>query len=87
MIASNPLDAESGCDVHGLILDRLVPACASLLDAAIAAGEIADDIDALTPLRAAGNLCIGIEVGTDSRYDPHRLIGLINGLGRRRQPP
>jgi AcrR family transcriptional regulator len=73
--------------LHGLILDRLVPACASLLDAAAAAGEIAEDIDALTLLRAAGNLCIGVEVGADSRYNPHRLIGLlIDGLGREPRP-
>lgn len=73
--------------LHGLILDRLVPACASLLDAAAAAGEIAEDIDALTLLRAAGNLCIGVEVGSDSTYDPHRLIDLlIDGLGRGPQP-
>ena len=73
--------------LHGLILDRLVPACASLLDAAAAAGEIAEDIDALTLLRAAGNLCIGVEVGADSTYNPHRLIGLlIDGLGRKPRP-
>lgn len=73
--------------LHGLILDRLVPACASLLKAATAAGEIAEDIDALTLLRAAGNLCIGVERNSDSSYDPHRLIGLlIGGLGRGPQP-
>ena len=73
--------------LHGLILDRLVPACASLLAAAVAGGEIGEDIDALTLLRAAGNLCIGVEVGADSRYDPHRLIGLLlDGLGRGPRP-
>ena len=73
--------------LHGLILDRLVPACASLLHTAAAAGEIAEDINALTLLRAAGNLCIGVEVGADSTYNPHRLIGLlIDGLGREPRP-
>ena len=73
--------------LHGLILDRLVPACASLLDAAAAAGEFAEDLDALTLLRAAGNLCIGVEVGADSTYNPHRLIGLlIDGLSKGPRP-
>lgn len=73
--------------LHRLIFDRLVPACASLLDAAVAAGGIGQDIDALTLLRAAGNLCIGVEVGVESSYDPHRLIGLlIDGLSRVPQP-
>lgn len=69
--------------LHGLILDRLVPACASLLDAAVAADEIREDFDALTLLRAVGNLCIGVEAGRESGYDAHRLIALLlDGLNR-----
>lgn len=70
--------------LHGLILDQLVPACATLLDAAVAVGDIRDDIDALSLLRAAGNLCIGVEAGGESGYDAHRMIGLLlAGLDRR----
>lgn len=85
-LASALQSDDGGFDaLHALILDRLVPACASLLDAAVDAGEIADDVDALTLLRAAGNLCIGVEAGSDSGYDAHRLIGLLlTGLGRPR---
>jgi AcrR family transcriptional regulator len=74
--------------LHGLILDRLVPACASLLTAAVAAGEIRDDFDALTLLRAAGNLCIGVEAGRESGYDAHRSIALLlDGLSRTAERP
>ncbi len=69
--------------LHAYFLDRLVPVCAELLDAAAAAGEIRPDLDALELLRGVGNLCIG--VGDDSRYDARRMVGLlIAGLS---QPP
>jgi AcrR family transcriptional regulator len=68
--------------LHAYFLDRLVPACAQLLDAAAAAGEIRTDIDAYGLLRAVGNLCV--DAGGDSRYDARRMVGLlIAGL---RQP-
>lgn len=84
-LASAMQSDQSGFEsLHGLILDQLVPACATLLDAAVAVGEIRDDIDALSLLRAAGNLCIGVEAGGESGYDAHRMIGLLlAGLGRR----
>jgi len=69
--------------LHALFLDRLVPACAQLLDAAAAAGEIRADLKALELMRGVGNLCIGAE--NDPRYDARRLVEvLIAGL--RRQP-
>jgi AcrR family transcriptional regulator len=65
--------------LHAYFLDRLVPVCTRLLEAAAAAGEIRADIDALTLMRGVGNLCIGAE--TDPRYDARRLVGfLIAGL-------
>ncbi|MEO7125989.1 MAG: TetR/AcrR family transcriptional regulator [Nakamurella sp.] len=71
--------------LHAYFLDRLIPACASLLDAAVDAGEIRREIDALTLMHAAGNLCIGVEAGGDTGYDAHRMVGLlISGL---RQSP
>lgn len=44
--------------LHALMLDKLVPACASLLDAGVAAGEIDPRVTAYTLMRAVGNLCI-----------------------------
>ncbi|NAZ76847.1 TetR family transcriptional regulator [Kineococcus sp. T13] len=44
--------------LHAMILDELVPACASLLAAGQEAGEVAPDVSALTLLRAVGNLSI-----------------------------
>jgi AcrR family transcriptional regulator len=67
--------------LHAYFLNRLVPVCAELVDAAAAAGEIDSGLDALELLRAVGNLCIG--VGSDSRYDGRRMVGLlIAGLTR-----
>ncbi|MBO1756586.1 TetR/AcrR family transcriptional regulator [Allobranchiibius sp. CTAmp26] len=63
--------------LHAYFLDRLVPACASLLDAATAAGETRSDVDALTLMHAAGNLCIGVEGGGDAASDAHRMVGLL----------
>ncbi len=75
---------ESGFDtLHAYFLDRLVPACASLLTAAVESREIRPDIDALTLMHAAGPLCIGVGAGDDSRYDARRMVGLlITGLTR-----
>ncbi|MDT7553062.1 MAG: hypothetical protein QOI16_1598 [Pseudonocardiales bacterium] len=61
--------------LHAYILDRLIPACARLLDAAAEAGEIRTDIDAYELMRGIGNLCIGAD--TDPRYDARRMIGLV----------
>ncbi len=69
--------------LHAYFLDRLVPACAQILDAAVAAGEIRPDIDAYGLLRGIGNLCAGAD--GDSRYDARRMVELlIAGL---LQPP
>jgi AcrR family transcriptional regulator len=66
--------------LHAYFLDRLVPVCAQLLEAATAAGEIVPDIDALTLMRGVGNLCIG---AGDPRYDARRMVTLlITGLRR-----
>ncbi|MFF1273720.1 TetR/AcrR family transcriptional regulator [Streptomyces marokkonensis] len=65
--------------LHTYFLDRLLPVCAELLDAAISAREIRTDIDALTLMRGVGNLCIGAE--SDPGYDARRLVGvLVDGL-------
>lgn len=45
-------------NLHALILDELVPACASLLAAGQDAGEVDPQVTAFTLLRAVGNLSI-----------------------------
>jgi AcrR family transcriptional regulator len=68
--------------LHAYFLDRLVPVCARLLDAAAAAGEIRPGMDAYELMRGVGNLCIG--AGGNPRYDARRMVGLvIAGLGVR----
>jgi AcrR family transcriptional regulator len=64
--------------LHDYFLDRLVPVCAQLLDAARAAGEIRSDLTAFELMFGVGNLCIG---ASDSRYDARRMVGvLVAGL-------
>ncbi|MET8779419.1 TetR/AcrR family transcriptional regulator [Nocardia sp. NPDC050713] len=67
--------------LHSYFLDRLVPVCTQLLDAAAAAGEIRPDMEAYELLRGVGNLCIG--AGNTPRYDARRMAELlIAGLRR-----
>src|SRR5580704_19331398 len=69
--------------LHAWFLDRLVPVCAQLLDAAVNAGEIRPGTHAYELMRGIGNLCIGRD--SDPRYDPRRLDELLlAGLQRPR---
>jgi AcrR family transcriptional regulator len=69
--------------LHAYFLDRLVPVCARLLDAAAADGEIRSDVRAYELMRGVGSLCAS--AGSDPRYDARRLVGLlIDGLRRPR---
>ncbi|KUO08964.1 TetR/AcrR family transcriptional regulator [Streptomyces sp. DSM 15324] len=61
--------------LHHFFLDRLVPVCTELIEAAVAAGEIRPGITAYELMRGTGNLCIGAE--HDPRYDARRLVGLL----------
>ena len=61
--------------LHAYFLDRLVPVCAQLLDAAAASGEIRSDLEAYALMRGVGNLCIGAD--GDPRYDARRLVELL----------
>ncbi|MFI1485499.1 TetR/AcrR family transcriptional regulator [Streptomyces sp. NPDC020747] len=61
--------------LHAYFLDRLVPVCTQLLDAAAASGEIRTDLTAYQLMRGVGNLCIGAD--SDSRYDARRLVELL----------
>ncbi|MCX4912295.1 TetR/AcrR family transcriptional regulator [Streptomyces sp. NPDC060011] len=67
--------------LHTYFLDRLLPVCTQLLDAAADSGEIRPDLKAYELMRGVGNLCIG--AGNDPRYDARRLVTLlIAGLRR-----
>lgn len=67
--------------LHTYFLDRLLPVCTRLLDAATASGEIRPDLDAYQLMRGIGNLCIGAD--SDPRYDARRLVALlVAGLRR-----
>src|SRR5690606_38409537 len=67
--------------LHAYFLDRLVPVCARLLEAAAAAGEIRTDLKAIDLMHGVGNLCIGAD--RDPGYDARALVGiLIAGLRR-----
>lgn len=69
--------------LHSYFLDRLVPVCTQLLDAAAGSGEIRTDLQAYELMRGVGNLCIGAD--SDRRYDARRLVELLIA-GLRRQP-
>ncbi|WP_329132280.1 TetR/AcrR family transcriptional regulator [Streptomyces sp. NBC_01476] len=67
--------------LHAYFLDRLVPVCDQLLDAAAGSGEIRADLAGLELMRGVGNLCIGAE--NDPSYDARRLVAvLVSGLRR-----
>jgi AcrR family transcriptional regulator len=71
--------------LHTYFLDRLVPVCAALLDAAVDAGQVQPGYRAYELMRGIGNLCIG--GGTDPHYDPDRLVELLLlGLQRPTRP-
>jgi AcrR family transcriptional regulator len=73
--------------LHAYFLDRLVPVCAQLLAAAAEAGEIRPDLDSYGLMRAVGNLCVGVGVDGDPRYDARHMVELlIAGLLQSRPP-
>jgi AcrR family transcriptional regulator len=69
--------------LHSYFLDRLVPVCGELLDAAVAAGEARPGVSGYELMRGVGSLCARRD--NDPRYDPRRLIELLL-LGLQRQP-
>ena len=68
-------DAAAFETLHAYFIDRLLPVCAQLLDAATAAGEIRPGLDAYELLRGVGNLCIGAD--SDPRYNARRMVELV----------
>lgn len=66
--------------LHGYFLDRLVPVCEQLLDAAAEAGQIRPGLPAYELMCGVGNLCIGAD---NPRYDPRLMVELLlDGLRR-----
>jgi AcrR family transcriptional regulator len=78
------LQSDDACfdPLHSYFLDRLVPVCTRLLEAAADAGEIRSDLDAYGLMRGIGGLCAGAT--SAHPYDTRQLVEiLIAGL---RQP-
>ncbi|MBM4796049.1 TetR/AcrR family transcriptional regulator [Streptomyces sioyaensis] len=74
-------DSDRFAALHAYFLDRLLPVCAQLLDAAVEAGDIKPGTQPYELMRGIGNLCIGRD--NDPRYDPRRLVALLlQGLQR-----
>ncbi|MGW7206955.1 TetR/AcrR family transcriptional regulator [Streptomyces sp. NPDC054837] len=79
-------DSDRFAALHSYFLDRLLPVCAQLLDAAVDAGEIRAGTQPYELMRGIGNLCIGHD--NDPRYDPRRLIALLlQGLQQQPRTP
>ena len=74
---SNVLRSDSAgtTALHSYFLDRLVPVCAELIDAAAEAGQIRTGTQAYEFMRGIGNLCAVHD--PDPRYDPRRLVALL----------
>ena len=68
-------DAAAFQTLHAYFIDRLVPVCGQLLEAAAAAGEIRPGLDPYELLRGVGSLCAG--AGRDPRYNPRHLVELL----------
>jgi AcrR family transcriptional regulator len=81
------LQSDDSCfdPLHAYFLERLVPVCTQLLDAAAGAGEIRSDLDAFELMRGIGGLCAG--AAGKYGYDARRLVEiLITGLRQQHQP-
>ncbi|KAF4407989.1 MULTISPECIES: TetR/AcrR family transcriptional regulator [Streptomyces] len=69
--------------LHSFFLERIVPVCTQLLDAAAASGEIRPGQDADEFMRGVAGLCAGAE--KNPRYDSRRMVQLLVA-GLRRAP-
>lgn len=68
-------DSAGSDALHTYFVDRLVPVCGSLLDAARESADAASVIDAYSFLKGIGNICIG--AAADARYDAGELVHLL----------
>jgi len=68
-------DSAGSDALHTYFVDRLVPVCGSLLEAALEAQHAAPSVDAYNVLKGIGNLCIGS--GGDAHYEAEVLVQLL----------
>ncbi|WP_405667564.1 TetR/AcrR family transcriptional regulator [Streptomyces sp. NBC_01166] len=61
--------------LHSYFVERLVPVCGQLLDAAAASGEIRPGMDAYSLMRGVGGLCAG--AGGNRGYDARQMVELL----------
>lgn len=74
-LASVRAQDESSGSLHDYFLDRLVPICDRLLEAAREVGEVTAEVTGYELMRGVGNLCLlGGGVG---RYDARKLAHLL----------
>ena len=67
--------------LHAYFLDRLVPVCVQLLDAAVESDEIRSDVEALELMWGVGSLCINS--AKEPQINARRLVDLLlTGLHR-----
>ncbi|WP_265522825.1 TetR/AcrR family transcriptional regulator [Oerskovia flava] len=80
-------DSAGSDALHTSFVDRLVPVCGALLEAACESVDATPPVDAYNVLKGIGNLCIG--ASADARYDAETLVQLfISGvLARPRTSP
>ncbi|MEJ8278124.1 TetR/AcrR family transcriptional regulator [Pseudonocardia spirodelae] len=65
-------DSGRSAALHSLFLERVLPACATIVAAAADAGQVPHDVTAYEVLRGIGNLCVGAD--GDPRYDARRAV-------------
>lgn len=68
-------DSAGSDALHTYFVDRLVPVCAALLEAALESADTAPPVDAYNVLKGIGNLCIG--AAADARYEAEVLVQLL----------
>ncbi|MBZ6287732.1 TetR/AcrR family transcriptional regulator [Streptomyces olivaceus] len=75
-------------ELPGYFLAKVGPALAALLDSAVAAGVVRDDVSADDVLYAVANLCMPVPVERPG-YEPRRMVAVFADglLGGGRQPP
>ena len=67
---------KAGSDaLHTYFVDRLVPVCGSLLEAALESVDTAAPVEAHNLLKGIGNLFIG--AADDARYEAEALVQLL----------
>lgn len=68
-------DSAGSDALHNYFVDRLVPVCASLLEAALEPVGSAPRVDAYNVLKGIGNLCIG--AAADGQYEAEMVVQLL----------